>query len=140
LELLKEDPTQSIHQIGSKLNDMGLVSSDNYLNNRVRKNEKLALQTSIVKERNDKKLHADLTPKVLRNWKTVINNKELTNADKFPYEKEIVKAAFKTDSQPRPMAPSPINIDSIQVYIASRHQDLMEDTIDITEDNKVKHD
>ena len=140
IQLVQADPAASNYQISRELESLGYTNGDNYLSARLAKSNELALEVTKVRERNFQKLQQDITPVALEVLQDAVTSTKISKQNKFKWIKLALDKSF--GDQGNQVAPSPlqVNVDSIQVYIAGRHADLMEDTIDITEDNKVKHD
>ena len=74
LQLLKEDPTLSVNQIGTKLVELGKAKSRQHIYNRLTKSDILRAEFARVEKYELEQLHRDIYPLAVKQWKSILKS------------------------------------------------------------------
>lgn len=123
LELVKQNPAASNYKISRDLEELGYTSGDTYLTQRILKNNELASEVAIVRERNYQKLQQDITPHALTVLEDAVTSDKISKQNKFKWVKLALDKSFGDTESKHPTSPAQVNVDTIQVYINQRSQE-----------------
>ena len=126
LREVEKDPEASNYEIDKRLNSLGVIESDNYSYQVVKRNKDIAAKIANLRE----KYELQIIKKVPKANKVI--DKHLKD-DSLDAAKLVYRHALPVvDESKRPVPPQQVNIQAIQNIIYNDMSDKDKDTIDVT--------
>ena len=98
IELLKQDPNLTNHQIGKQLQEQGLSNNERTIYSRLKHSECLSLEINKVRTYNHEFLSREIVPLALKTHKAVLKDKSIEAKDKKDWVAMAEKAEFRIDT------------------------------------------
>jgi len=126
LREVEKDPEASNYEITKRLNELGVVKSNNYGDQLIRKNTEIASKVAILRE----KYELQIVRKVPKAGKVI--DKHLKE-DSLDAAKLVLRHALPVvDESKRPIPQQQVNITAIQTMIYNDMSNKDDDVIDVT--------
>ena len=120
LQLLKEDPTLSVNQIGNKLVELGKAKSTRHIYDRLKKSDILRESFAAVEKYHLEHMTREIYPEAAKQWKSILKDKTAPNKDKIPLIKLAADKQFgETHRHITAPTINVANIERMQVVIGN---------------------